>query len=263
MPGHDRLVFDAELSRQRHAYRVRIGAHADVVAVLEVRIADVADAVTVGVALVGVGHQRAVVSSIEHTVVVIVRIASITLRITVRIELVRIRYRRAVIGSIWNAVAIGIRDSRIDNHLVNQPSTVISPKTEPSRSRLRRRRNVYRDRSPTCVTAARVVGNRVPASAAVGAVLQKQVRFRRTAVATASVQDKGDRPAQRNIQVVSRGVADSVILIEPQRVAVIHGEPATAGANSCIDPCRPLRAVHRRVEVVTHANHSGGHEHAG
>jgi len=73
------------------------------------RRAEVANAVAIGVALIRIRRDGAVVRSVGHTVVVVVWIADVALCVAVVVSLIRIRRQRAVIRAVCYAVVIIVR----------------------------------------------------------------------------------------------------------------------------------------------------------
>src|SRR6185436_953584 len=87
-----------------------------VVVAVEQCVAGVADAITVGILLIGVGHRRAVVGRVGNGVVVAVgrRVAGIADAVTVAVGLVGIRHGGAVVAVITYPVAVGV-GTALDN----------------------------------------------------------------------------------------------------------------------------------------------------
>src|SRR5262249_49435463 len=76
--------------------------------VVVVRVAGIAQAVTVGVGLIGVVDAGAVVGGVEDAVAVLVVVAGITLAIAVGVALVGVGDRGAVVAGIAHAIAVAV-----------------------------------------------------------------------------------------------------------------------------------------------------------
>ncbi len=74
----------------------------------EVIVAHVAQAVAVGICLVGVGDKRTVIGCIVHAVVVVARVAHIAFGVFVIVGLVRVGGVRTVVARVRDAVRVRI-----------------------------------------------------------------------------------------------------------------------------------------------------------